>query len=185
MARLTAFGRQSSTSISLEDDDEVPLSELTSSIWGFGCLRAVAVSDTAYVNDRYQMSRRYTSHHHRWHAIQESHGTTYVVLTLSLLIRPVWPSTCGEPVSQSQKKKRIQHYNAHVQGVASHIAILQLLADRCTHCCIFGLSLGRKPTLALSRAVGGFISVPPTIVMMRVGAFSLCFAFLASRGGSH
>ena len=34
-----------------------------------------------------------------------SHGTTYVVLTLSLLIRPVWPSTYDELVSLSQKKK--------------------------------------------------------------------------------
>ena len=30
---------------------------------------------------------------------------TYVVLTLSLLIRPVWPSTYDELVSLSQKKE--------------------------------------------------------------------------------
>ena len=47
-----------------------------------------------------------TSHHHWWYATQESHGATYVVLTLSLLIRPVWPSTYDELVSLSQKKIR-------------------------------------------------------------------------------
>ena len=33
------------------------------------------------------------------------HGTAYVVLTLSLLIRPVWPSTYEELVSLIKKKK--------------------------------------------------------------------------------
>ena len=51
------------------------------------------------------MSFTYTSHHHGWYAAQVSHGTTYVVLTLSLLIRPVWPSNYQELVSLSQKKK--------------------------------------------------------------------------------
>ena len=50
------------------------------------------------------MSFKYTSHHHWWYATQESHGATYVVLTLSLLIRPVWPSTYDEIVSVRQKK---------------------------------------------------------------------------------
>ena len=50
------------------------------------------------------MSFKYTSHHHWWYATQESHGATYVVLTLSLLIRPVWPSTYDELVSLSKKK---------------------------------------------------------------------------------
>ena len=44
------------------------------------------------------------SRHHLWYAAQVSHGTTYVVLTLSLLIRPVWPSTYKELVSLSKKK---------------------------------------------------------------------------------
>ena len=47
----------------------------------------------------------FTPHHHWWYATQESHGATYVVLTLSLLIRPVWPSTYEELVSLSQKKR--------------------------------------------------------------------------------
>ena len=51
------------------------------------------------------MSFKYTSRHHGWYAAQVPHGTTYVVLTLSLLIRPVWPSTYEELVSPSQKKK--------------------------------------------------------------------------------
>ena len=50
------------------------------------------------------MSFKYTSRHQWWYATQESHRTTYVVLTLSLLIRPVWPSTYDELVSLSQKK---------------------------------------------------------------------------------
>ena len=45
------------------------------------------------------------SRHHGWYAAQVSHGTTYAVLTLSLLIRPVWPSTYEELVSLSQKRK--------------------------------------------------------------------------------
>ena len=52
------------------------------------------------------MSFKYTSRHHGWSAAQVPHGTTYVVLTLSLLIRPVWLSTYKELVSLSQKKKR-------------------------------------------------------------------------------
>ena len=52
------------------------------------------------------MSFKYTSRHHGWYAAQVSHGTTYVVLTLSLLIRPVWPSTCVELVSLSKKKQK-------------------------------------------------------------------------------
>ena len=51
--------------------------------------------------------RLYASHHHWWYATQESHGATYVVLTLSLLIRPVWPSTYDELVSLRQKKKKL------------------------------------------------------------------------------
>ena len=51
------------------------------------------------------MSFKYTSRHHGWYAAQVSHGATYVVLTLSLLIRPVWPSTYEEFVSLSKKKK--------------------------------------------------------------------------------
>ena len=47
------------------------------------------------------------SRHHAWYAAQVPHGTTYVVLTLSLLIRPVWPSTYEELVSLSQKKSII------------------------------------------------------------------------------
>ena len=50
------------------------------------------------------MSFKYTSHHHGWYAAQVPHGTTYVVLTLSLLIRPVWPSTYEELVSLSNKR---------------------------------------------------------------------------------
>ena len=50
------------------------------------------------------MSFKYTSRHHGWYAAQVPHGTTYVVLTLSLLIRPVWPSTYEELVSLSKKK---------------------------------------------------------------------------------
>ena len=50
------------------------------------------------------MSFKYTPRHHGWYAAQVSHGTTYVVLTLSLLIRPVWPSTYDELVSLSKKK---------------------------------------------------------------------------------
>ena len=53
------------------------------------------------------MSFKYTSHHHWWYATQVLHGTTYVVLTLSLLIRSIWPSTYDELVSQSQKKKTL------------------------------------------------------------------------------
>ena len=55
------------------------------------------------------MSFKYTSRHHGWYAAQVPHGTTYVVLTLSLLIRPVWPSTYDELVSLSQKKKETVH----------------------------------------------------------------------------
>jgi hypothetical protein len=50
------------------------------------------------------LSFKYTSRHHRWYAAQVPHGTTYVVLTLSLLIRPVWPRTYDELVSLSKKK---------------------------------------------------------------------------------
>ena len=50
------------------------------------------------------MSFKYTYRHHAWYAAQVSHGTTYVVLTLSLLLRPVWPSTYEELVSLSKKK---------------------------------------------------------------------------------
>ena len=50
------------------------------------------------------MSSKYTSRHHGWYAAQVPHGTTYVVLTLSSLIRPVWPSAYEEIVSLSQKK---------------------------------------------------------------------------------
>ena len=50
------------------------------------------------------MSFKYTSHHHWWYATQESHGATYVVLTLSLLIRLVWPSTYDELVVSDKKK---------------------------------------------------------------------------------
>ena len=50
------------------------------------------------------MSFKYTSRHHGCYAAQVPHRTTYVVLTLSLLIRPVWPSTYEELVSLSQKK---------------------------------------------------------------------------------
>ena len=50
------------------------------------------------------MSFKYASHHLWWYATQESHGATYVVLTLSLLIWPVWPSTYDELVSLRQKK---------------------------------------------------------------------------------
>ena len=50
-----------------------------------------------------QMSFKYTSHRLWWYAIQASHGTAYVVLTLSLLIWPVWPSTYDELVSPRQK----------------------------------------------------------------------------------
>ena len=52
------------------------------------------------------MSFKYASHRHWWYAIQASHGTTYVVLTLSLLIRPVWPSTYDELVSLRLKKNK-------------------------------------------------------------------------------
>ena len=51
------------------------------------------------------MRFKYTSRHHGWYAAQVPHGTTYVVLTLSLLIRPVWPSTYDELVSLSKTKK--------------------------------------------------------------------------------
>ena len=56
------------------------------------------------------MSFKYTSRHHGWYAAQVSHGTTYVVLTLSLLIRPVWPSTYDELVSLSKKKYSHPHH---------------------------------------------------------------------------
>ena len=69
------------------------------------CTSGVAVSDTARADDRLQVSFKYTSRHHGWYAAQVPHGTTYVVLTLSFLIRPVWPSTYEELVSLSQKKK--------------------------------------------------------------------------------
>ena len=53
------------------------------------------------------MSFKYTSRHHAWYAAQVPHGTAYVVHTLSLMIRPVWPSTYEELVSLSQKKTDI------------------------------------------------------------------------------
>ena len=71
------------------------------------------------------MSFKNTSRHHGWYAAQVSHGTTYVVLTLSLLIRPVWPSTYDELVSLSKKKRKTQghaytrwctHKAVHPQG---------------------------------------------------------------------
>ena len=49
------------------------------------------------------MSFKYTSLHHGWYATQAPHGTTYVVLKLSLLFRPDWPSTYEELVSLSKK----------------------------------------------------------------------------------
>ena len=55
------------------------------------------------MNDKLQKSFKYTSHHHGWYATQVSHGTAYVVLTLSLLIRFVWPSTHNALVSLRQK----------------------------------------------------------------------------------
>ena len=47
------------------------------------------------------------SRHHGWYGAQASHRTRYVVLTLSLLIRPVWPSTYDELVSLRKKNTRV------------------------------------------------------------------------------
>ena len=50
------------------------------------CPSGVAVSDTARADGRLQVSFKYTSRHHELYAAQVLHGTTYVVLTLSLLV---------------------------------------------------------------------------------------------------
>ena len=69
------------------------------------------------------MSFKYTSRHQWWYAAtQESHGTTYVVLTLSLLIRPVWPSTYDELVSLIQKKKTFKSAYPICEPPFSHSA---------------------------------------------------------------
>ena len=73
-------------------------------IFCFSFLVAPVVWQFLILHDRLQMSFKYTSRHHGWYAAQVSHRTTYVVLTLSLLIRPVWPSTYDELVSLSKKK---------------------------------------------------------------------------------
>ena len=65
------------------------------------------------------MSFKCTSRHHGWYAAQVSHGTTYVVLTLSLLIRPVWPSTYDELVSL--RKKNTHPVRANVVSFSIHL----------------------------------------------------------------
>ena len=78
------------------------------------------------------MSFKYTSRHHGWYAAQVPHGTTYVALTLSLLIRPVWSSYYEELVSLS-KKKIVLRLPRLGGGVAHGYVPGILLAYCCIH----------------------------------------------------
>ena len=95
------------------------------------------------------MSFKYTSRHQWWYATQESHGTTYVVLTLSLLVRPVWPSTYDVLVSLSRKKKYMQCASSFCHICPTQPKEKRDLIGCCIASMVFSnmtLSVKRKPS---------------------------------------